>query len=103
MNQSSEVIKLNDSDFSSGKEQGMILSELCAMREALDRIERRIEGISKEVWAKIDSQAERIIKLEGEIKPLEKRLEDLESSKKWIVISIIGAVLTAMVNLVVKK
>ena len=94
---------MKDDDFSSGKEQGMILSELCAIRESIDRIERRIESFSKEVWEKIDAQTKGILTLEGQVKSLEDKVKAIESAKVWIVRLIVGSVFLAVASMVFKS
>lgn len=72
-------------------------------REVLDRlktIEVKLDGYSQMKAKTYDNERD-IIAIKGDIDEFEKRVSGLEESNKWLSRSIAGAVITAIVGVVV--
>ena len=76
-------------------------------REVLDRLVRLETKIDLQDYKGLNEKVEinetRLIKHEQEITRMDKEIDKLNSINKWIITSIIGAILVAIINILIKN
>ena len=60
----------------------------------------RLEKTTEVRFAKLETKIDESVN--GRFKENERRIENLESNQKWIVIIVLGAIVTAVMNMVLK-
>lgn len=89
--------------FKAGKEEGLILGELKAIHSTMDCMNRSFEDFRVGIGQRVGKMDETISHHDGSIKVLQEVVDGMKSTNVWVTRLILGAVLAALLALVLSK
>ena len=96
-------------EYKAGQDNGMLIAEMRGVREAIDQLKESFTHLSKDIWTKIDYHSllinenkKDIEKVASDIVNLKFEVEKLESAKSWVIRTVGGLIIAALLGIIYK-
>ena len=90
-----ELIQRNKLD--GGDVYTLILAQLKELGHQVERVNERLDGLEEKLTARNDARYVR----RDEFEPVKSDLEQIKSALKWLVVAVIGGLITAALNFII--
>ena len=94
---------MSGEEFKQGEEQGLLIGKVDALSESIKDLKNSFDNFVTGTGARMHKGEERMGEHDTEITLLKVNVKDLSDAKKWVITSVVGAVLIALIGLVIKK
>lgn len=97
-------------EFEDGIEKGVILKSIENIEKTLGELKISFDSFQRTIWKKIEDQGDKI-EADGKTvatlieqgKAFNDRISSLEAAKNWVIGSIVGSIILAVMTLILKK